>query len=204
MAGIVFGVFCILSVFCAVLTGHTAELGNALFSGAEDCVKLMLSLGGAMCLWGGLLEVLREMGILFRLERLLTPLLRRLFPVLCRASDTEEPAPTGLAEIIASLSANLLGVGNAATPIGLRAMEHLRRYRTEPGVMSHAEILFAVLNTAPPTLLPTTLLTLRHAAGSQTPTAVLPAVWCVSLLGFLFAAVLTRALEHSGPRREMP
>ena len=69
MAGIVFGVFCVVSVLCAAFTGNLAEVGNALFSGTETAVTLMLSLGGAMCLWGGLLEVLREMGALSRLER---------------------------------------------------------------------------------------------------------------------------------------
>lgn len=198
MAGIVFGVFCIVSVLCAVLTGNTAAVGNALFSGVEDAAALMLSLGGAMCLWGGLLEVLRELHVLGRLERLLSPFLSRLFS----ASDSE--CVPGLSEITASLSANLLGIGNAATPIGLRAMEILRTHRTEQDKMSNAEILFVVLNTAPPTLLPTTLLTMRHAAGSVSPTSVLPAVWCVSLLGFLFAAVVTRALEHTGKRRDNP
>lgn len=202
MAGIVFGVFCVVSVLCAAFTGNLAEVGNALFSGTETAVTLMLSLGGAMCLWGGLLEVLREMGALSRLERLLAPVLRLLFPDLCKGQAANDGADTGLAEITASLAANLLGVGNAATPIGLRAMAILREKRTDPAKMSNAEVLFAVLNTAPPTLLPTTLLTVRHAAGSVMPTAVLPAVWTVSLCGFGFAAVVTRALESAGKGRE--
>jgi len=202
VAGIVFGVFCVVSVLCAAFTGNLAEVGNALFSGTETAVTLMLSLGGAMCLWGGLLEVLREMGALSRLERLLSPVLRLLFPDLCKGQAANDGADTGLAEITASLAANLLGVGNAATPIGLRAMAILREKRTDPAKMSNAEVLFAVLNTAPPTLLPTTLLTVRHAAGSVMPTAVLPAVWMVSLCGFGFTAVVTRALESAGEGRE--
>ena len=194
MAGIVFGGFCLLSVVSAILTGNLASLGSALFSGAEDAVTLMLSLGGAMCLWNGLMEVLREVGVLARMERILSPLLSRLF---CGLHGTE----SGLSEITASLSANLLGIGNAATPIGLRAMERLRQYRETPDRMSNAEILFIVINTAPPTLLPTTLLTLRHSAGSVSPTAVLPAVWTVSLLGCIFSVVVTRALEGPSKRR---
>ena len=195
MAGIVFGIFCMISVISAAVTGNTAAVGDALFSGAEDAVRLMLSLCGMMCLWSGLLEVLQELGVLYRIERILAPLLSRLFGELSRQENRTDG---GLSEITASLSANLLGIGNAATPIGLRAMAHLRQYRADPEKMSNAEILFVVMNTAPPTLLPTTLLTLRHAAGSADPTAVLPAVWIVSFFGFVFAAVITRVLSCCG------
>lgn len=213
MAGVIFGVFCCVSVICAVLTGRLENLSSSLFSGTEDAVRLMLSLGGAMCLWGGMLEVLREMGALAVLGRLLSPLLRLLFPELCTAfpasaksagakkagaEKVDDGGDAAMEDITASLAANLLGIGNAATPIGLRAMKRLRMLRTGDGRMSDAEILFTTLNTAPPTLLPTTLLAMRHAAGSPCPTAVLPAVWAVSLLGFLFAAALTRMLAHHG------
>lgn len=199
MAGIVFGVFCVVSVVSAVITGNLASLGDALFSGAEDAVKLMLSLGGAMCLWSGLMSVLAEIGVLAWLERLTAPLLSRLFPDLCHSDACGE---SGLSEITASLCANLLGIGNAATPIGLRAMAHLRQHRADPNRMSNAEILFVVMNTAPPTLLPTTLLTMRHAAGSRNPTAPLPVIWLVSLLGFLFSVLAVYAMSRTGSRAQ--
>ena len=198
MAGIVFGVFCVVSVVSAVITGNLALLGDALFSGAEDAVKLMLSLGGAMCLWSGLLSVLEEIGVLAWLERLTAPLLSRLFPDL----PNGDGGSSGLSEITASLCANLLGIGNAATPIGLRAMAHLRQHRADPNRMSNAEILFVVMNTAPPTLLPTTLLTMRHAAGSRNPTAPLPVIWLVSLLGFLFSVLAVYAMSRTGSREQ--
>ena len=198
MAGIVFGVFCVVSVVSAVITGNLASLGDALFSGAEDAVRLMLSLCGAMCLWSGLMAVLQEVGALALLERLTAPLLSKLFPDLPHGADGE----SGMSEITASLCANLLGIGNAATPIGLRAMARLRRHRADPDRMSNAEILFVVMNTAPPTLLPTTLLTMRHAAGSGNPTAPLPVIWLVSFLGFLFSAAAVYALERSESVRQ--
>ena len=198
MAGIVFGVFCVVSVVSAVMTGNLTLLGDALFSGAEDAVKLMLSLGGAMCLWSGLLSVLQEVGVLAWLERLTAPLLSRLFSDLPNGTV----GASGLSEITASLCANLLGIGNAATPIGLRAMAHMRQHRVDPDQMSTAEILFVVMNTAPPTLLPTTLLTMRHAAGSVNPTAPLPVIWLVSFLGFLFSVIAVYALARSEPVKQ--
>lgn len=189
MAGTVFGVFCLLSVLCACLTGNTAALGDALFSGADSAVTLTLSCVGAMCLWCGILEVLREMGAAGLLSSLLSPLLSRLFP--CAAA-----ADAGITEIAASVTANLLGIGNAATPFGLRAMERLRTLRTHPERMHDEEILFVLLNTAPPTLLPTTLLSLRHAAGSADAAAVLPAVLCVSFIGAGTAAAVSCLLRR--------
>ena len=116
MAGIVFGVFCVLSVICAALTDNLDAVASALFAGTEDAVKLMLSLCGAMCLWGGILEVLREMGALSVLERLLSPLLRRLFPEVARAQTEDDThARDAMADVTASFAANLLGIGNAAT-----------------------------------------------------------------------------------------
>lgn len=213
MAGIIFGVFCLISFVCACISGNPAACGDALFTGASRTVELMLTLGGAMCLWCGLLEVFRASGAIGALEKLLSPLLGILFPAAKRTGK-------GMEEIAASLSANLLGIGNAATPLGLRAMEVLEEAaneetaiekaaneETKPPAHMHGNgrhgtliddmTLFTVLNTAPPALLPTTLLSLRHAAGSAHPTVILPAVWAVSVLGFLFAAGITKALCRS-------
>lgn len=191
MAGGIFGLFCIVSVLCAAVTGNMEAVGAAVFSGTEEAVSLLLLLTGSMCLWNGLLAVAEEMGVMAVTERLLSPLLSRVFPELKKPAGALGDASAGLGLVAASLAANMLGIGNAATPIGLRAMEELRRFRTDPKRMSRAEIAFVVMNTAPPTLLPTTLLALRHAAQSQAPTAVLPAVWTVSVLGFGFAVWIT-------------
>ncbi len=184
MAGKLFGLFCLLSAVCACLTGRGEAFSAAVLNGASQTVTLMLALGGSMCLWCGLLEVLREAGAIHHLQKLLYPLLRRLFP-----SAAEHGA--GLDEISASIAANLLGIGNAATPLGLAAMEKLNE---DGDRLTDDQALFIVLNTAPPALLPTTLLTLRHTAGSVSPFAVLPFVWIVSLSGTVFAVIITKAL----------
>ena len=181
IAGMVFGGFCLVSFMCALATGNLPALGDALFSGAEACVELFLTLLGAMCLWCGVLEVLRDAGVIGFLENLLSPLLVRLFP-----ETAAEGGETGMAEISASLAANLLGIGNAATPLGLAAMEKLEEHHRFRDMT-----MFVVLNTAPPALLPTTLLSLRHAAGSSAPARVLPAVWIVSMAGAVFAVLVT-------------
>lgn len=200
MAGVIFGVFCMISVLCAAATGNMEAVGAAVFSGTEEAVSLMLMLTGSMCLWNGLLAAAGEMGALSAVQRLLAPLLSRIFPELCTKDKHDDGGSGGLGEVTASIAANFLGIGNAATPIGLRAMEILRQYRTDPTRMCRAEIAFVLINTAPPTLLPTTLLSLRHAAHAQSPTAVLPAIWVVSLTGFFFAAWITRRPDRMSRR----
>lgn len=240
MAGTVFGVFCAISFLCAVYTENLAAYGNALFSGASDAVTLMLTLGGAMCLWCGVLEVFREAGAMKLVEGLLSPLLGWLFPAAKRANGGEGAA---MEEIAASFAANLLGIGNAATPLGLAAMQALedaavkedantgqghiiqetplqetvqhngtKNIPTQGHAVRKTEktterssglwsdmTMFTVLNTTPIALLPTTLLSLRFAAGSANPGQILPAVWMVSTAGFFFAAIITRALCTAKP-----
>ena len=196
VAGILFGVMALLSVICAAAEGNLSALGGALFSGASDAVTLSLSLCGSMCLFCGLLRMLGEMGALGILKRILMPLIRLLFGGAARQGIAVD-------EIAASLSANLLGLGNAATPLGIAAMDALlgrdagedrppKAGKAQADALQADAAMLVVWNTAPPSLFPTALLALRHAAGSADPAAVLPAVFLTSLCGCVFAAVLTK------------
>ena len=195
VAGVLFGVMSLVSVICAAFGGRLAALGGALFSGASDTVTLSLSLCGSMCLFCGLLRMLGEMGVLRILRRLMMPLTRRLFGGAVRLG-------VGVEEITAYVCANLLGLGNAATPLGISAMDALlgragedpppKAGKAQAELLERDAAMFVVWNTAPPSLFPTALLALRHAAGSDDPAAVLPAVFLTSLCGCVFAAVLTK------------
>ena len=188
MPGKVFGAVCLTAlVFCA-FSGEWSAVGGAVLEGADTAVRVSLSLLGTLCLWGGMLEVLKEAGVTRLMARLLRPILRRAFP---RAWSLGE----GDAEISANVSANLLGLGNAATPMGLEAMKRLQRHNPDPHRASGEQCALMVLNTCAVTLLPTTLLALRRAAGSSTPQAVLIPVWIVSSVCFAVALLLSRLLS---------
>lgn len=185
MLGKIFGIMSLLSCLFGVATGNLASLGGAILDGAARAVEITLSLCGVMCLWCGMMQVLREVGAIGRLSRLLKPFLRLFFP---EASRTGE----GLEEISANVSANLLGIGNAATPLALAAMEKLQRHNPHPDRASTEQITLAVLNTASVTLIPSNLLALRRAAGSPDPYAILLPVWVTSLLCASAALLLTQ------------
>ncbi len=173
MLGICFFVLCALSLLCGTLTGRMPETAGAAIDGAARAVELIIALAGMSTLWSGVMAVLREAGMIRRLGRLLSPILRHVFPEAWQDADARE-------EITAAVSANILGIGNAATPLALRAMGRLAERNPHPAQASADMITFTVLAAASPSLLPTTLIALRRAAGSVRPYAITVPVWIVS------------------------
>lgn len=163
----------VLSVVSALLTGKEQEVSAASLEGATTAINLALSMTGVICLWSGMMEVMRQCGLLEKLAKLLHPLLRKMFP------DVAEDKQI-LGDISANFSANLLGLGNAATPLGLQAVKGLST-RAKQGIATPSLCLFIVCNTASIQLLPTTIASLRSASGSANPFDILPAVWLTSL-----------------------
>ena len=184
MLGKIFGVLTLLALVFGVACGNAAALGNAVLDGAAKALNVLLSLCGVTCLWCGMMRVLEEAGAIQWLSRRLRPFLRLFFPDAYRTGE-------GLEAISANVSANLLGLGNAATPLGLEAMAQLQRHNPHPETASAEQITLAVLNTSSLQLLPANLLALRRAAGSTDPYAIILPVWIVSLVCTSMALLLT-------------
>ena len=186
MSGIWTGMVAV-SLVCALATGRVSEMASAAMDGASAGVELCLSMAGALCLWMGVMEVLRRAGAMGALSRLLRPVLGRLYPDFAKDRGVMDA-------ISANVSANLLGLGNAATPLGLDAARRMSR-RT-PGVASDALCMLVVCNTASIQLIPTTVAAVRSGAGSAAPFDILPAVWMASALsvtaGILAARLFAR------------
>lgn len=176
-----------LSLLFGLLTGNAGALGTAALEGAADAVELCVSMAGVMCLWSGVMELMNRCGLADALSALFRPLLRRLMPHAARDAKT-------LSAISANLSADLLGLGNAATPLGIRAAR--RMSRGCGGVADDELCLFVVLNTASLQLIPTTLSGVRSALGCADAFDILPAVWLTSaaalLSGVLAAKLFAR------------
>ena len=177
----------VLSLLFGLFTGRLDAVANAALEGANSAIELSLSMAGILCLWSGVMEIMNVCGLSSALARTFRPLLRRLLPNACRDEET-------LAAISANVSANLLGLGNAATPLGIRAAR--RMARGCDGVASDELCLLVVLNTASIQLLPTTIAGVRAAHGCRTPFDILPAVWFSSVLsvaaGLLMAKLLSK------------
>lgn len=188
MIGKIFGALCGLSLLFGALRGRLAEVASAIPDGASKAVEVTLTLLGMMCLWSGVMQVLTDAGIIQKMARIFAPFLRYVFP---KAYKTGE----GYEEICATVSANFLGVGNAATPFAISAMQKMQAHNPTPDRADDEQITLAVLSTAPLTLVPANLLALRRAGGSANPFAIMLPVWITSLLCVAFSLFLTSFLR---------
>ncbi len=198
MLGKIFGIISIMSVIFGIALGNGDKLGNAVLDGAAGAVTLTISLCGIMSLWCGIMKVMERAGIIKKISKLLSPLLKIFFPDAYKSGE-------GIGEISANISANLLGIGNAATPFALKAMEKLQKNNKTPKVASADMITLAVLNTASINLIPTTIIALRRSAGSAEPYSVIIPIWicsvCCSALALLLCSTLRKTSRKAGRRQ---
>ena len=175
----------LLSLAAAGCCGQLSGLSAAALEGAQSAIRLAISIGGPICLWSGVCETMQKSGLAEGLSRLCAPLLRRLFP-----RTFQDPEAAGF--LSGNVIANLLGLGNAATPLGLRAV---RRVAAGETTASDELCRFVVLNTASLQLLPTTAAAIRMGLGASNPFDILPAVWLSSALALTMGLLTARLLQ---------
>ena len=184
----------IVSFFCSILTGNVEALAMSITEGADKAIKLLLSMAGVMCLWTGIMKIGDKSGLTDAAARLLSPVLERLMPEQRHNSKA-------MRSVAANVTANILGLGNAATPLGIKAMREMAASGDERTLPDRSMILFVVINTASLQLIPTTAAALRQAAGSTQPYSILPCVWISSaaaLAAGISAAKLFGAWRKNG------
>jgi spore maturation protein A len=180
----------LLSVFCAVVTGRVPQLSASVMSGAAGAIELVFAMLGMMCAWTGLMKIADSDGITLILSKLLDPLMRRLFPAFKKGS----PAARA---VCMNITANLLGLGNAATPMGIAAMKELAKLNPTQ-TADNSMVMFVVINSASIQLIPTVMGTLRAKFGSPAPFDILPAVWLTSVCALAAGIAVAKLLE--GPK----
>ena len=188
MLSYVFVFMIAVSIVCSFFVGDGEILSQSMMDGASSAVELIIMMSGMMCLWGGVMKVAQESGLTQKLCRVCSPLLKKLFPDVDEKSDA-------FSYICMNFSANLLGLSNAATPLGISAMKELDR-GNDTDALSDSQIVFVVMNTASLQLLPTTLATLRSVYGSAAPFEITVPVWvsslCALVVGLFFAKFFCR------------
>ena len=167
----IWAIMTILSFVFGLVTGNIGEVSAAAIEGAAAAITLSISIAGALCLWTGVMEAMKICGFSSALAKTMRPLLSILFPNASRSRETLEA-------ISANVSANLLGLGNAATPLGIRATRLMSRGEVATDEMC----LFVVINTASIQLIPATIAGIRSAMGCTSPFDIIPAVWMTSIL----------------------
>jgi spore maturation protein A len=187
---LVFVLLFVVALVAGALHGDVRAVGQGAFDGAGQAVTLAIGLVGAMSLWLGLLKIAEKAGLVEKLARLAQPVFRPLF------RDVPDGHPA-ISAMLLNMAANALGLGNAATPLGLKAMEELEKLNPNPGTATNAQVLFLAINTASIQLVPTTVIALRASAHSSDPAGILLptliSTACALTAGIVLAKLLERA-----------
>lgn len=179
----------IISIICSVFLGNTEDLSKSLVDSGASSIELIITMAGIICLWTGIMKIAVESGLTSVFAKVFSPLLRPLFPNLDKNSDAFK-------SISMNISANMLGLGNAATPFGLKAMEQLHTLNNKGDTASNEMVIFVVMNTASLQLLPTTLASLRQSYGSSSPFEIIVPVWISSACALAAALICACTLNH--------
>ncbi|MDU1978817.1 MAG: nucleoside recognition domain-containing protein [Clostridium sp.] len=178
-----------LGILVAIFTGNGAEISTTIVGSADSTVKFIIGLVGIMCFWCGVMKIAEKSGLTQKLARLMKPLLKFLF----KDAGKDEKA---LGAIVMNLTANMMGLSNAATPFGIKAMEEMDRLNPNKGRASNDMALFLVMNAACIQLVPSTIISIRAAAGSSNPGAIiLPAILSTAsavIVGVICCKILQR------------
>lgn len=179
MLNFIWCIIIILSIICSIVTGNTNNLTDSILSSATEAVELIITMTGTVCLWSGLMEIADKSGLSIAISKLLSPLLSRLFPDLNKNGKA-------FSAISANVTANLLGLGNAATPLGIKAMKELEKEKNlslRNFTADRDTVMFVILNTTSIQLMPTMIVSILESCGSTQPTSIVPNVWISSLCG---------------------
>lgn len=180
--------FIIISFLFAIFTNNVENLNNTIFKSCSDAVELSITLLGTMCLWNGLMKIVKETSLINKLSRILYPIIHFLFPNL-KKEDKEYK------EISINIIANLLGIGNAATPSGLQAMRTMQEKNNNKEILNDNMAMFIILNTASIQLIPTTVIAIRISLNSINPTKIIVPVWIATIIADIIGIITSKILS---------
>ena len=185
MLNIIWPFFIIISIVYAILTGKVAEVNNSVFESANETVKLTITFFGTICLWNGIIHIASKTTMIEKLTNKLSPIIKFLFPDLKKEKEVQK-------EISMNIVANMLGLGNAATPLGLKAMKSLQKLNDNKERLSNAMAMFIVLNTASLQIIPTTVIAIRNSLGSQNASEIIIPVWISTVIAAVTVVIVTK------------
>ena len=187
MLNILWPIFIILSFIYALVTGKVNEVDNGIFTSLTDAVELSITFLGTISLWNGIMEIAKRTSLIEKLTKFLRPLIRFLFPELKNNETAKQ-------EISMNMIANILGLGNAATPLGLKAMKTMQKENKRKDTLSNSMMMLIVINTASIQLIPTNVIAIRTSLNSANPTSIIIPVWIATIIAGIVGVVGTKLL----------
>lgn len=187
MLNILWPLFIILSFVYGLISGRVNEINIGIFKSLSDAVELSLTFLGTICLWNGIMEIAKETTLINKLTKFLKPAINLLFPDLKYNEKVKK-------EISMNMIANILGLGNAATPLGLKAMRTMQKDNKNKDTLTNSMMMFIVINTASIQLIPTNVIAIRTSLNSQNPTGIILPVWFATIIAAIVGIMVTKVL----------
>lgn len=178
----------LVAIVSAAITGRVDEMVNAIWSGAQKSIEIAIYLAGIMAFWLGIMKIAEKSGLVMAIAKLITPLAKKLFP------DVPDKNPV-IGDIAMNFTANAFGLSNAATPIGIKAMEELQKINKDKKSASNDMCTLLAMNTAGFQLVPTTVIAVLAASGSKNPTEIVLPTLVVTSIAFVSALIIVKLLE---------
>lgn len=187
MLNILWPIFIILSFIYALISGNVSQVNEGIFNSLTDAVELSLTFLGTICLWNGIMAIAKKTSLIKKMTGFLKPFINFLFPDLKNNENAKQ-------EISMNMIANILGLGNAATPLGIKAMKTMQKENKQKDTLTNSMMMFIVINTASIQLIPTNVIAIRMSLNSQNPTMIILPVWIVTIIAAVVGIVFTKIL----------
>ncbi len=188
MMNYIWGAMILIAIIVSIFTGRIEETVLAATEGAKSGVETSIGLLGIMCLWTGIARIGEKAGMIKAFAKVLKPIIKLLFPKI----KADGPAASAM---VLNMVANFMGMGNAATPLGINATKELHKLNGYKAVASNEMCMFVVINTASLQLIPTTIISLRQGYGATSPAEIFLPVWMVSIAALVVGVTVAKILE---------
>ncbi len=185
MLNFIWPIFIICSIIYGILSGNLSQLNNSVFSGAQDALNTTMTLLGSLCLWNGLMSIAEKTKFVETISKIIKPVVQFLFPEMKNNKKITQ-------EISMNMVANILGLGNAATPLGLKAINSMQKENKNKKQLSDSMLTLIVINTASIQLIPTTVIAIRNSLGSSNPTNIIVPVWIATIIAAIVGIIASR------------
>ena len=187
MLNILWPIFIILSFIYALISGKVNEVNNGIFTSLSDAVQLSITFLGTICLWNGIMEIAKKTSLINKMTNFLKPFINFLFPELKENKIAKQ-------EISMNMIANILGLGNAATPLGIKVMKTMQKDNKAKDTLTNSMMMFIVINTASLQLIPTNVIAIRTSLNSGNPTSIILPVWIATVIAAVVGITFTKII----------
>ena len=189
MLNLLWPIFLIVSIIYAIATGKAEQLNSGIFDEVKDAVDLSITFLGTMCLWNGIMKIVQETSLMNKLVKFIEPFMRFLFPKLKGNKRAYQ-------EISLNMVANIMGLGNAATPLGIKAMTTMQKDNPKKDTLTDSMIMFILINTASLQLIPTNVIAIRMSLGSENSAGIIVPVWIATVAAAFAGIMATKFAIH--------